>query len=148
MEHYTAADEARLIDEVETQGGKYLHERHMADEIDELRYDAAGKDLGTIMSSGCEQNALFEVKYDPYAAVTVNEPILEPDPNPDAPSGRKRTRIGDDGAPLYEVVERGSQNVIDNAPGVLVVCADDDLMRNWPRFEGRMEHADPLTGLR
>lgn len=146
MKHYTPGDEARLIDEVEEQGGKYLAgERHMAYEIDGLALLKEGPPL----SSGCEEDALFFVPYDPFKTVIVNEPILEPDPSPDAPSGRKRTRMGKDGAPLYEEVERGgTDSPPEGVLSVVKVCANDDLMRNWPRFQHRMEHTDPITGLR
>lgn len=146
MKHYTPGDEARLIDEVEAQGGRYLAgERHTSDEIDDLKLP----DMGPPLSTGCEEDALFLVAYEPFKTVEVNEPILEDDPDPSAPSGRKRQRKAEDGTPLYEVVERGGTG--DGGEAVLAtvqVCANDDLMRNWPRFQHRMKNHDPLTGNR
>lgn len=127
MKHYTDRDVARLIDAVEAQHGRYLHgETCMAEEIDDLTLSNQGPPLST----GCEQEAMFLVAYDPFATVLVNEPILEPDPDPDAPSGRKRQRKSAAGEPLYEPVERGGTGSADGTLSTVRVCANDDLIGN------------------
>lgn len=141
MRHYTQADEARLIEEVERQGGYYRDERCMAAEIDDLSI----KGHKPAMSTGCEEDALFMVPYDPSAPVNVNEPVLEEDPSPDAPSGRKRAKK-EDGEIVFNIVERpGEAMGEDMLPGVYA-CANDDLMRLWPRFRHVIKDRDPLTG--
>lgn len=142
MKRYTPGDEARLIEEVERQNGRYLPETCMAEEIDDL----ALPNMSPPLSSGCEEDALFLVAYDPFATVEVNEPILEPDPDPDAPSGRRRSRKDAQGVTLYEVVERGGTGSPDGTLGTARVCANDDMLRFWPRFKHVIQHSDPLTG--
>lgn len=144
MKHYTLGDEARLIDEVEEQGGTFLQETCMVTEIDDLHM----KGVGPQLSSGCEEDALFEIPYDPAATVTVNQPLMEPDPDPDAPSDRKRAYRDEKGFVVYESVEHKVPGEGHGVLHTLRVCANDDLMRHWPRFQHRMKDPDPLTGNR
>jgi hypothetical protein len=141
MRHYTPDDEARLIAEVEAQGGYYRDETCMSDEIDELSI----KGHKAAMTSGCEEEALFVVPYDPSVAVAVNEPVLENDPSPDAPDGRKRAKR-DDGEILFNVVERPGEVTPDEHMPSVYTCGNDDLMRLWPRFRHVIKDRDPLTG--
>lgn len=142
MKHYTDTDFVRLIDEVEAQGGKHLPGRCMADEIEfEMTDGSVRHTLGT----GCEEDALFRVVYDQNADVDVPEPILEKDSRPGAPEDRRRQALDEDGNGRWTVVHhKGSGDTVDR--GTVQVCANDDLMREWPRFRHAMKHSDPVHG--
>lgn len=113
----------------------------MVEEIDAL----ALKNTPPQLSTGCEEDALFDITYDPYATVTVNEPVLIPDDRPNTPKDRKRAKLDDDSNVIYTAVERRAE-VPAGADGelrVLRVCANDDLMREWPRFQHVIQDRDP-----
>lgn len=141
MKHLTNRDFIRLIDEVERQGGVHVPERCIVEEIDDL----AMKKLPPALSSGCEEDALFDVAFDPYAAVKVNEPILVDDPDPDAPAGRKKAERDDYDNIVYRTVTHAAP-VPAGHEGTLHLmraCANDDLMALWPRFAHVITDSDP-----
>lgn len=140
MKHYTNRDFVRLMDAVETDGGVYSVEECHSHEIDDL----SKMGQKPAMSTGCEEAAIFEVAYDPSATVTVPEPILIPDDSPDAPEGRKMQARDDDGRLRNRLVERKGEIRTDFRRAR--VCANDDLMRLWPRFAAAMKDPDPMTG--
>lgn len=139
MKHYHMSDEVRLIEAVEAQGGKYLPETCAADEIEYVMPDGS---VRTPLSTGCEEDSLFLVAYDANETVNVREPILIEDPSPDAPKGRKKQKR-DGKTLLFTAVERSGEGEIGEKSTVRV-CANDDLMREWPRFRGEMHHPDPM----
>lgn len=139
MKHYTHTDAARLIDEVERQGGQFLAETCMSHEIDGLVCKAAPKPP---LSTGCEEEALFLVPYDPSATVRVPTPVLEPDDHPDAPDGRQRRACDEEGVELWTM--EPDEGTPTNVLSAVKVCANDDLMRAWPRFAGVIRDRDPM----
>jgi hypothetical protein len=142
MKHYTHRDFVSLISEVERQGGVYPVIECHAHEIDELVCAAAKKPP---MSTGCEEPAIFEVPYDQTAEVDVREPILVPDDAHGAPKGRSKQRRDEEGKLEFKIVTREGAPDGDTFATV-TVCANDDLMRLWPRFQDKMRDRDPLTG--
>lgn len=137
MKHYTDRDFIALIDEIQEQEGRHLPERCMADELEFKLQDGSTQH---VLGNGCEEDALFLVPYDPDEAVSVNEPILEPDP--DSPKTRKRQAMTTDGRPRWKVVPHGNPDV-PAARSTVRVCANDDLMRAWPRFRDVIQDRDP-----
>jgi hypothetical protein len=140
VKHYTNADFVRLISEVERQDGMYPVVECHSHEIDDL------SKMGhkPAMSTGCEEAAIFEVAYDPQADVEVPTPVLIDDDSPDAPKGRRKQDRDDDGRLKSTIV------VHPGAPSdtlsTATVCANDDLMRLWPRFQRVIRDPDPATG--
>jgi hypothetical protein len=145
MKHYTNPDFVRLIDAVESSGGFYPMEDCMAHEIDDLVSKIAPRPP---MSTGCEEAALFDVAYDPAQPVEVNEVILVLDDSPDAPEGRHKADKDEEGNVRWKIVERPGENVPDDIRYTARVCANDDLMRLWPRFRHAIRDRDPITGQR
>jgi hypothetical protein len=142
VKHYTNPDFVRLISEVELQDGLYPMMECHAHEIDDLSCRVAPRPP---MSTGCEEPALFEVAYDPGATVQVPTPILDEDDNPDAPMGRKKQRRDENGELEFIYVEDVARTPSDVLQTV-TVCANDDLMRLWPRFQHVIRDPDPATG--
>lgn len=147
MRHYRDTDAARLMEAVADQGGRWLDETHASPEHEFIMPDGR---VRTHIGTGCEEEALFLVSYDPTATVVVNEPRLVPDDNPDAPKGRHMALRDDDDMVVYDEVEhKGEPGPFPNEERSFVkACANDDLMREWPRFRRLMQHGDPTRGQR
>jgi hypothetical protein len=147
VKRYTDLDFVRLIDEVEAQGGRHLPERCMADEIE---YDMPDGSVRHTLGNGCEEDTLFAVAYDGNATVEVEEPILVPDKRPGAPKGRRRQDIDENGTGRWQLVlhegDADSGGVAERS--TVHVCANDDLLRMWPRFRHVIHDGDPLLGTR
>ena len=141
MKHYNDQDFVRLLEANEAQGGEYLAETCIPRHIKELDL----KKATPVYSTGCAEDAVFAVAYDPSATVTVHEPVLIPDPqNKD----RKIQERDEDGTLHSHPVEHSVDGGNHGALHVLRVCANDDLMRHWPRFRKYILDADPMTGAR
>lgn len=145
MRHYRDADAARLMEGVAAQGGRWLDETCASEEHEFIMPN--GK-VRTMLGTGCEETALFLVKYDPAETVIVNEPRLVEDDDPDAPKGRRKALTDDDDLVICDPVEhKGEPSPFPNEERAFVkVCANDDLMREWPRFRKLMQHGDPTKG--
>jgi hypothetical protein len=140
VRHFSGPDFVRLIQEVERQGGTYPMEVCAASEIKELSRPGHKP----AMSNGCGEAALFHVNYDPSASVDVPEPLLVPDESPNAPMGRTKQRRDEDGRAEWSVVRR--EGVEGAGPATATACANDDLMREWPRYRHVIADVDPTRG--
>jgi hypothetical protein len=141
VKHYSDKDFVALLEAVEAQGGDYAAETCKPRHIKELNLKQAPPAFDT----GCGEDALFHVPYDPYANVIVNEPKLIPDPSN---KDRKVQARDDDDNLLYTPVSRMVNHPARGELRSVRVCANDDLMRHWPRFQEVMEDPDPSTGVK
>lgn len=146
MKHYRDIDAARLMEAVAQQGGRWLDETHASQEHEFIYPDGTTRRM---VDNSCEEEALFLVAYDPTEKVLVNEPRLIPDPSLDAPQGRRIAQKDADGIVIYDEVLHPGVPTADKGRegrGFVKVCANDDLMREWPRFKDHMRHSDPTRG--
>jgi hypothetical protein len=137
--NYTNADFIRLMSEVEEQGGEHLDAVCGGQEYSFVMPDGKAK---THFTSGCENESMFHVSYDPYATVMVPEPVLEPDPTRDGRSHRAKLERdpadpeGKRKRPIVVMVERQAVPPagMENQPSAARVCAGHDDLGRWPRF--------------
>jgi hypothetical protein len=141
VKHYSNRDFVRLLTAVENDGGTYSGDECQYHEIDELTKMGHKPALST----GCEEAALFDVAYDPSSTVDVPEPILIEDDDENAPQGRKKQRRNADAELEWTVVTREGDDT--DSFRTARVCANDDLMRLWPRYRNAMRDPDPTTGV-
>lgn len=145
MKHYTDQDFVRLIEAVEADGGKYLAETCVSEEYDFVMQDAR---VTRMIGNDCEEDALFLVAYDPSATVEVPTPILVPDTRSGAPKGRKMRKKNDAGQEEWTLETAVGDSTQEATLELVKVCANDDLMRLWPRFQRQMKDNDPVFGSR
>jgi hypothetical protein len=126
VKRYTNRDFVHLMEEVEAQGGLYAALECHSEEIDDL----SKMGQKPAMSTGCEEAAIFIA-----------------DDAPDAPHGRTKQRRNDNGELEWTPVLREGNPSAGKA-ATATVCANDDLMRLWPRFQHVISDADPTTGVR
>ena len=141
MKHYTDQDFVNLLEAVERQGGEYVPETCIPHRVKELDLQHAKP----VYSTGCAEDALFVVPYDAHATVTVDEPVLIPDPQN---ASRKIQKRDDDGTLHSHPVEHSDEGGSVGELHMIRVCANDDFMRRWPRFQDAMKDPDPMTGVR
>lgn len=123
-----------LLEKVESQGGEHSVERCKA-----RRYEFTGDLVKPVQMAGCGEYTLLDIPYDPRASVWVDEPVMITDPNNPEHHTAKQEQVGEDkqGNPIYEVVTERVMRSGEKAeqPGLITVCAIEDAVAAWPRFQ-------------
>jgi hypothetical protein len=102
-----------LLEEVERQGGELLPETCLPSEyIITVNKPHGGVKKRKVLTTGCGKEMRLEIPYDPSAKVTVPGVATRQSPNPEP--------VAHDG---------------DHGQGTVIVCAEDDGVHFWPRFE-------------
>ena len=129
--NYNKDDFLNLIEEVENQGGVHLTQEEHKPEvfrldqpIDERRPDGAKRTV-RVQTSGCRRRALFLVPLLPEAYFMDDEEAAT-SPDFDFDDTKHPQATMSDGA----------------TPALAKVCAVDDAMGLWPRFESSMESGE------
>lgn len=130
----------KLLGEVEIQGGG-----HSAKICSQRIYDRDG-DAGDVtrvekrIMPGCGMPSFLEIPYDPYADVTVDEPVMVPDPKRKGCHISKKRWVMRDGKSVEEVETKKvlRQGPIEKRTSgelrLIEVCAYHDGAFQWPRF--------------
>jgi hypothetical protein len=121
--NYSPDDFMRLMEEAERQGGAHLNERCVPGKY-KLPLPVAGKEkpqMREIFTTGCNSEALFVIPYDPARHVVIPSYNGKDDP------------AGDDKTMTVSVADNNA--TMNRGGGFTRVCAVDDDIGRWPRFQ-------------
>ena len=136
--NYGPHEFSRLVDEIEAQGGTHLdllHERRRLTIPIQAKGNKKARASKDLVTTGCDDAALFSIPY--------KKGVFAGDPESDQQIHIGETERSYVGGELKEKpIPAHMAMEVDEEEDSIVVCAIDDGVGLWPRFEGTWEEED------